>query len=75
MSGYEEASDAPATLTVVNCKQSVALRAEPSRSATALADVPLGAEVKNGGITEGEFRKVVYQGREGYVLAAYLVIP
>lgn len=61
-------------LTVVNCKQSVTLRAESSRSAAALADVPLGTEVKDGGTTEGEFRKVVYQGKEGYVLAAYYVI-
>ncbi len=68
----EKMTDAPAMLTVVNCKQSVTLRAEPSRSAAALADVPLGAEVEDGGITEGEFRKVVYQGKEGYVLDAYL---
>ena len=59
-------------LTVVNCKQSVTLRAEPSRSAAALADVPLGAEVEDSGITEAEFRRVVYQGKEGYVLDAYL---
>ena len=68
----EETSDAPAMLTVVNCQQSVTLRAEPSRSAAALADVPLGAEVEDGGITEGEFRKVIYQGKEGYVLETYL---
>ena len=68
----EKMTDAPAMLTVVNCKQSVTLRAEPSRSAAALADVPLGAEVEDGGITEGEFRKVVYQGKEGYVLETYL---
>lgn len=68
----EEMTVAPAMLTVVNCKQSVTLRAEPSRSAAALADIPLGAEVEDGGITEGEFRKVVYQGKEGYVLETYL---
>ena len=43
-------------LTVVNCKQSVTLRAEPFRSPVALADIPLGAEVEDVGITEGEFR-------------------
>lgn len=68
----EKTTDAPTILTVVNCKQSVTLRAKPSRSAAALADVPLGAEVKDSGITEGEFRRVVYQGKEGYVLDAYL---
>lgn len=68
----EEATVAPTMLTVVNCKQSVTLRAEPSRSADALADVSLGAEVEDGGISEGEFRKVVYQGKEGYVLETYL---
>lgn len=68
----EKMTDAPTMLTVVNCRQSVTLRAEPSRSAAALADVPLGAEVEDGEITEGEFRKMFYQGREGYVLDAYL---
>ena len=67
----EETTDAPATLKVVNCRQSVTLRAEPSRSTAALVDVPLGAEDEDGGITEGEFRKVVYQGKVGYVLVAY----
>lgn len=67
-----ETIDAPATLEVVNCKQSVTLRAEPSRNAAALADVPLGAEVEDAGIMEGEFRKVVYRGKEGYILISYL---
>ena len=51
---------------------SVTLRKEPSKKAEALADVPLGATVERLNTTEGEFTKVMYQEKEGYILTTYL---
>ena len=59
-------------LKVVNCMVSVTLRESPSRQAKALADVPLGSEVTDCNHLEGDFRKVQYQGMEGYILNNYL---
>ena len=60
------------TLTVVNCRESVTLRKEPSTSAEALASVPLGSQVHNLQATEEDFLKVEYDGKAGYILAEYL---
>ena len=60
-------------MEVVNCKKCVTLRAEPSKEAKALADVPLGAKVEYTGVTEDDFHKVVYDGKTGYVLSNYLM--
>lgn len=62
------------TLTVVNCRESVTLRKEPSTSAEALASVPLGSQVHNLRDAEGEFIKVEYNGKAGYILAEYLSV-
>ena len=62
----------PVMMEVVNCKVSVTLRKEPSKAAEALADVPLGATVESLNTTEGEFTKVMYQEKEGYILTTYL---
>ena len=62
------------TLTVVNCRESVTLRKEPSTSAEALASVPLGSHVRNLRDAEGEFIRVEYNDKTGYILTEYLSI-
>jgi len=62
----------PIKLKVIKCKESVSLREEPSKSAKKLADVPLDAEVEYSGVDEGDFRKVIYQEKTGYILKDYL---
>ncbi len=60
------------TLTVVNCRESVTLRKEPSTSAEALANVPLGSQVRYLFDVAGEFLKVAYDNETGYILTEYL---
>ena len=62
----------PVMMEVVNCKKCVTLRKEPSKTAAALADVPLGTKVEYTGESDGDFHKVIYQDMTGYVLSAYL---
>ena len=60
-----------ATYFVVNCRESITLRAEPSVYARELAQIPLGQAV--GFIEEvGDFYKINYDGLVGYALATYL---
>ncbi len=61
-----------ATYYVVNCRESITLRAAPSTSAAEIVQIPLGAPVgyiENAG---NGFYKINYNGRVGYSLAAYL---
>lgn len=60
-----------ATYFVVNCRESITLRAEPSVYAREIAQIPLGQAV--GFIEEyGDFYKINYDGLIGYALAQYL---
>lgn len=61
-----------ATYYVVNCKQSITLRTEPSTSASEITQIPLGQAVgyiENAG---NGFYKINYDGAIGYSLASYL---
>ncbi|HIS04202.1 MAG TPA: SH3 domain-containing protein [Candidatus Pullichristensenella avicola] len=74
---FEQAAEEPAgvsgtTLYIVNCEQSVTLRAAPSEQAEALAQVPLGAAVVCYGDVENAYSEVEYQGLRGYVASRYL---
>lgn len=59
-------------MKVVNCKECVTLRKEPSRAAEALENIPLGAVVQCFNGWTGEFTNVQYQGKDGYILTIYL---
>ena len=63
----------PVMMEVVNCKEYVTLRKEPSRAAEALADVALDEKVEFIDIVDGSFYKVRYQNTIGYILASYLM--
>ena len=58
--------------TVVNCRQSITLREDPSIYAYELAQIPLGARVRYLGIETNSFYKVEYRGMVGYVLKTYI---
>lgn len=66
-----EAKSAAETMYVVNCREYVTLRADPSTSAAAMTQIPLGASVLAYG-GEGDFMRVEYEGLRGYVLSEYL---
>lgn len=58
--------------TVVNCRQSITLRTEPTTYARELIQIPLGARVKYLGVETDSFYKVQYRGMIGYVLKTYI---
>ena len=58
--------------TVVNCRQSITLRAEPTTYARELIQIPLNARVKYLGVETDSFYKVEYKGLVGFVLKTYL---
>ena len=60
--------------TVVNCRQSITLRANPSTSAYELAQIPLGARVSYLGVETNSFYKVRYRGMVGYALKTYIAL-
>ncbi|MBQ6298504.1 MAG: SH3 domain-containing protein [Selenomonadaceae bacterium] len=60
--------------TVVNCRQSITLRENPSTSAYELAQIPLGARVRYLGVETNSFYKVQYRGMVGYVLKTYIAL-
>ncbi len=60
------------TLYVVNCRESISLRTEPSTSAYAKRQIPLGAAVSYIETAGNGFYKISYMGDEGYSLASYL---
>ena len=61
-----------ATCYVVNCKKSITLRSSPSTKASEYTQIPLGAAVSYVGTASNGFYKVIYNGKTGYALAAYL---
>lgn len=60
------------TLYVVNCRESISLRTEPSTSAYAKRQIPLGSAVTYIETIGNGFYKINYLGDEGYALASYL---
>lgn len=60
------------TKYVVNCRKSITLREAPSTSAAQIEEILLGEPVSFIKDDVDGFSKVVYQGKTGYVLAAYL---
>lgn len=58
--------------TVVNCRQSITLREEPTTYAYELTQIPLGARVKYLGVETNSFYKVQYRGMIGFVLKTYI---
>ena len=57
---------------VVNCKQSITLRTQPSTSASEICQIPLYGAVIYHGMAENGFYEVSYLGNRGYALAEYL---
>ena len=57
---------------VVNCKEWITLRSEPSISARSLAHIPLGAYVTFLGTASNGFYHIEYNGYRGYGLQSYL---
>lgn len=60
------------TMWVVNCNESITLRAKPSTSAAEICQIPLFARVTVKALSDNGFLKVSYNGRQGYALASYL---
>ena len=58
--------------SVVNCRQSITLRTEPSVESAEITQIPLGARVKFLGNAANDFYHVEYQGRTGYALRTYI---
>lgn len=61
-----------ATCYVVNCAQSITLRANPDTGSYGYCQIPLGAAVSYVGTASNGFYKIVYNGQVGYALACYL---
>ena len=57
---------------VINCRQSISLRSDPSTSATAMRQIPLGQYVRFVRDVSNGFYYVYYEGMLGYALADYL---
>ena len=60
------------TYYVVNCRESITLRTEPSVYASEICQMPLGSAVSYLGSAENGFYHVKYNGMTGYALASYL---
>ena len=60
------------TATVVNCRESITLRENPSVDAYELMQIPLGARVRFLGGETNEFYQIEYRGVVGYALKMYL---
>ena len=65
-------SNEVSTRCVVNCKEWVTLRAEPSTTAASLSRVPLGATVEYYGYVGDGYAMCGYLGLTGYILEMYL---
>lgn len=68
-SGY---SSTYPTYYVVNCKQSITLRTNPSTSASEICQIPLGSAVSYISTASNGFYYISYNGNNGYALANYL---
>lgn len=70
---YDYGYDGPPIGEVVNCRESITLRAAPSTSAGEVLQIPLGAIVTVYEEYNG-FYLIDYNGHEGYVLADYIYV-
>lgn len=70
--GQTEEEIAYRTKYVINCKKSITLRESPSTAAAQLGEILWGEPVSFIQDDIDGFSKVAYQGKTGYVLAAYL---
>ncbi|MBR2652947.1 MAG: SH3 domain-containing protein [Lachnospiraceae bacterium] len=68
LSGYENGQ----SLWVVNCKESISLRAKQSTSSDAILQIPLYGRVTYIADAKNGFLYVNYNGIDGYALAKYL---
>ncbi len=59
---------------VLNCKQSITLRSEPSMDASEICQIPLGATVRFVETAENGFYKIIYNDVTGYGLADYISV-
>lgn len=59
-------------MEIVNCKEWVSLRQQPDTSAERLAQVPLGAVVRNCIKISDDFWYAEFNDQQGYILAKYL---
>lgn len=57
---------------VINCRESITLRSQPSTTAAEICQIPLGEVVYCVSWSNDEFYQVVYDGYEGYALTEYL---
>ena len=62
------------TYYVLNCKQSITLRSEPSIDANEICQIPLGAAVSFVEPAENGFYKIIYNDVTGYGLADYISV-
>ena len=69
---YLSPQKAARTATVVNCRESITLRENPSVDAAELMQIPLGARVRFLGGETNEFYQIEYRGVVGYALKTYL---
>ena len=69
---YLSPQKAARTATVVNCRESITLRENPSVNAAELMQIPLGARVRFLGGETNEFYQIEYRGVVGYALKTYL---
>jgi uncharacterized protein YgiM (DUF1202 family) len=60
------------TYYVVNCKESITLRKSASTSAAEICQIPFGSAVSYVETAKNGFYKIIYNGKTGYGLAAYL---
>ena len=60
------------SLWVVNCKESISLRTQPSTSASSIRQIPLYAQVTYLSDASNGFVQVRYNGVSGYALVQYL---
>lgn len=60
--------------TVVNCRESITLRENPSVDSYEILQIPLGARVRYLGNAGNEFYRVEYRGYTGYALKAYIAL-
>lgn len=65
-------SENGSVLYVVNCRESITLRLNPSTKAAEITQIPLYAAVEFIDVAENDFYYVSYNGQHGYALASYL---
>lgn len=70
-----EGSPIPVTRYVINCSESITLRAAPDVNATEICQIPLGTAVQTFEDSGNGFLTVMYQGATGYCLREYLSEP